>query len=196
MEIVRLDHKNLGRIVPKMVAELDNGKAIVSPTDTVYGLIADATNQEAVDRVFQIKKREKEKPIYIFVKDIAMAKEYAEISQEEEFLKKNWPGKITAVLWGKHMLPEGIESKDGKIGLRIPDYKLIQHILHAFGKPVTGTSANISGMPSCSDSKEVLAQFEGKEFQPDIVVDAGKLPASTPSRVIDITQTPYQVLRT
>lgn len=195
-KIARIEKNAFETVVREMAEALEQGQVIACPTDTVYGLLADATNQEAVDKVFQVKKREKEKPIYIFVKDIEMAKEYAEMSEEqEEFLKKNWPGKVTAVLYGKHKLPEGIESKDGKIGLRIPQYQLIQDILARFGKPVTGTSANISGQPSCLDSKEVIAQFEGRGFQPDILVDAGKLPESNPSTVIDIIRTPYQILR-
>lgn len=195
IKIVRLQENALESVVRDAIQALQQGKVIACPTDTVYGLLADAASQEAVDKVFQIKKRAKDKPVYIFVKDIEMAKEYAEIDEEqEEFLKKNWPGKITVILQGKHKLPEGIELQ-GKIGMRIPKYQLIQDILEEFGKPLTGTSANISGTSSCLDSKEVIAQFEGREFQPDVLLDAGKLPESNPSMVIDITGTPYQILR-
>lgn len=195
MRILRVEGSSLKAVVQDVAQALQQGRVIACPTDTVYGLIVDATSQEAVDKVFQIKQREKSKPIYVFVKDIEMAREYAQINKEqEEFLKKNWPGKVTAVLEGKHKLAEGIEL-GGKIGLRIPKHQFVQDILEKFGKPLTGTSANISGIPSCQDSKEVVAQFEGQELRPDIVIDAGKLPESNASQIIDITETPYRVLR-
>lgn len=196
MRIVKLHESLVESIVREVVQALEQGKTIVCPTDTVYGVLADATNQEAVDKVFRIKQRAKDKPIYVFIRDMEMARQYAQINEEQkEFLQKHWPGKITAVLWGNHILVDGIESQEGKIGLRIPNYPLVQTILKAFGNPLTGTSANTSGMPSCRDSREVLSQFEGQKLQPDMIIDAGKLPESSPSQVIDITQTPYQILR-
>ena len=174
---------------------LKAGKVVACPTDTVYGLLADATNRDVVARIFQIKGREKGKPLSVFVKDIAAAKELAEISPEQElYLRDVWPGNVTVLLESRHKLPEFFQ-KEGKVGIRIPRHPLLNEILENFGNPLTGTSANVSGQPPCLDSKEVLAQFQEREFQPDVLLDAGKLPEARPSTVIDITKTPPEILR-
>ena len=181
--------------VLEAVQALRDGKVVVAPTDTVYGLLADATNEEAVGRVFDMKGREKGKALPVFVRDIEMAKELAYISAEQErFLNKNWPGKVTAVLESKHVLSKALEM-GGKIALRIPEYDLVKDILEKLGHPVTGTSANVSGQPSCSSAEEMIEQFKERELQPDLVLDAGKLPDSDPSTVIDITTETKKVLR-
>ena len=91
----------------EIVQELKRGKMVVSPTDTVYGLLVDATNRRAVKKVFQVKGREKGKPLPVFVKDIAMAKRFACVSKEQEkFLKTAWPGKVTVVLKSRERLPK------------------------------------------------------------------------------------------
>jgi len=177
------------------VQELNKGKVVVCPTDTVYGLLADATQEEAVERVFEIKGREKGKALPVFVKDIEMAKELAYIStKQEKFLKEHWPGKVTVVLQSKQVLPKGLEL-DGKIALRIPDYELLNDILKELKRPLTGTSANISGQPSCLSAQEVITQFKTREPQPDLVLDAGELADSEPSTVVDITGEAKNVIR-
>lgn len=171
-----------------VVRAIKKGKVVVCPTDTVYGLVCDAANKKAVERLFKIKKRPKEKQIPIFVKDIAMAKKLAEINKEQEdFLKKVWPGKVTAVL----------KKKNGKgtIGLRIPNHKFVLSLAKYVNRPLTGTSANISGNKASTKIKEVLKQFEGQKYQPDLVIDKGNLPKSKPSTVIDLTVSPHKILR-
>jgi len=194
MKILRVDLYN-DVIIKKVIKALRDGKVLVCPTDTVYGLIADATNKKAVAKVFQIKGREKTKSIPIFVKDLTMAKQLAHITkQQEQFLKKSWPGKVTVLLLTKYRLPDEIEVTE-KIGLRIPDYPLIEGIFKNFNRPLTGTSANISGLPSCSDSADVIRQFKAKKHQPDILIDTGALPKSKPSKVVDITEPKQKIIR-
>jgi L-threonylcarbamoyladenylate synthase len=178
--------------IEEVVGVLENGEVVAAPTDTVYGLLADATNEEVVEKVFQIKGREKGKALPVFVRDIEMAKELAEISAEQEkFLKENWPGKVTAVLESKHVLPKALEL-NGKVALRIPDYELINELLD---RPLTGTSANVSGQPPCSSAQAVIKQFEERDYQPDLVLDAGELPKSNPSKVVDITGDTEEIIR-
>src|SRR3989344_4990898 len=87
------------KALSKAVLAIEKGKAIICPTDTVYGFLADATNKKAVDRIFKIKKRPKQKPLPVFVKNLKMAKSIAVINKgQESFLKKYWPGRITAIL--------------------------------------------------------------------------------------------------
>ena len=179
------------KIAVKIIKE---GGVVICPTDTVYGLLADATNKKAVEKVFQIKKRPKDKPLPIFVKDIKMAKNLTKLSnKQEEFLKKIWPGAVTAVLKRRKGLKLYGVAKN-TIAIRIPKYGLLLSLAKQFNRPLTGTSANISGKPASGDIKEVLQQFKGKKHQPDLIVDAGILPGK-PSKVIDLTTSPYKILR-
>ncbi len=174
---------------------IEEGKVLVCPTDTVYGMICDATNRKAVERLFKIKKRKPAKPVPIFVKDIKTAKKLAYIDEnQEKFLRKVWPGKITAVLNRKkeHKV-YGLDKNT--IGLRIPNYGLITELLKKTNKPLTGTSANISGKPASTKIKEIIKQFENQKFQPDLIIDAGNLPKSKPSKVVDITGEKTKILR-
>ena len=135
----------------KVVRAIKSGKVLVCPTDTVYGLLCDAGNKEAVERLYKIKKRPRGKPLPIFVKDIRMAKKLVIIdSRQEKYLKMVWPGKVTAVL----------EKKDGKgtIGLRIPNYPWLLHLVEQLNRPLTSTSANISGKPASTKIVEELKQ--------------------------------------
>ena len=193
MKILKINQKNL---VEEAVKAIKNNRVIVCPTDTVYGLIADATNKKAVEKIFKIKKRPKTKPIPIFIKDIGAAKKLAKINKEQElFLKSVWPGKVTAVLErGKTRLKlSGVDKKT--IALRLPKYKLLLSLAKELNCPLTGTSANISRRPASTRIKEVMKQFQNQQFKPDLIIDAGNLKASKPSTVIDFTKKEIRILR-
>ncbi|MDD5606383.1 MAG: L-threonylcarbamoyladenylate synthase [Candidatus Pacebacteria bacterium] len=154
---------------------------IVFPTDTVYGLLADYSFEEAVNKVYKIKKRDK-KPLPIFVKDIKMAEQLALINKKQKaFLEKIWPGKITVILNRK--------NSSETIALRMPDYPLLNQLLKKYNKPLTGTSANISGKGSLTKIKEVRKQIK----QADLIVDVGDLPDSFPSTIISLIN--YKIIR-
>lgn len=182
-------------LAEKAVRELKKGKVLACPTDTVYGLVADATNAKAVRKIFQIKGREKGKPISVFVKDIAMAKRFAKVRPlQEKFLRRVWPGKVTVVLPSKNNLPKELGTSK-TIGLRVPNHDLINCLLKTLNKPLTGTSANVSGTPSLLDSKKIIAQFARRKYKPDIIIDAGVLPHSLASTVLDFTGDKKKILR-
>jgi len=196
MQILKINQKNFQKIVKIAAKSIKEGEVIVCPTDTVYGLICDARNEEAVKRLLKIKRRKAKKPIPIFVKDIKMAKKLAFINKKQEkFLKKVWPGKITVVLKRKNKLPKILFSRTKTIGLRIPNYEIINQLLMIINSPLTGTSANISGKPPSIKIKEVINQFQNQKYQPDLVIDAGNLQKSKPSTVLDLTVSPPKILR-
>ena len=153
MEVLKVNQKNFKKTINKAIESIKKGEVIVCPTDTVYGLIADATNEKAVEKVFKIKQRPKEKPIPIFVKDLKRAKRLVEIDKErEKILKKIWPGKVTVVLKKREKIEVvGVAKKT--IALRIPNYKLVNILLSKLNRPLTGTSANISGKPASTKSR-------------------------------------------
>jgi len=195
MEKLKISPKNSNSVKEKVIKVIKKGGVIICPTDTVYGLMADATNEKAVKKVFQIKKRTFQKPIPIFVKDLKMARSLAIINKnQEKFLKKFWPGKVTVILKAKNQkFPKGVVSVDKKIGLRIPSYKIINQLLLILKCPLTGTSANISGKPESTKIKEILNQFTNQNQKPDLILDAGSLKPSLPSTVIDLET--FKILR-
>jgi len=192
MLVIKKEKINLKEITKA----LKQRKVIICPTDTVYGLVGDAMDGKAVRKIFKIKKREKTKPVPIFIKDLRAAKKFARIDKKQEkILKSVWPGKITVVLKPKIKFPQGIGKTKKEIGLRIPDYKIVNQLLKACSFPLTGTSANISGKPASTKIKEVVRQFENEKFQPDLVIDVGNLSKSKSSMILDLTTAPPKILR-
>jgi L-threonylcarbamoyladenylate synthase len=192
--------KIIKRDLKKAVKAIKEGKVLVCPTDTVYGLLCDFNNKKAVERLYRIKNRPKRKPVPIFVKDIKTAKRLARINPEQEkYLKSIWPGKVTIVLkrtclGGRGKIKTyGVDKKT--IALRIPNYKLVLDLLEKTNKLLIGTSANIAGKPALTKIKEVIKQFEGKGHRPDLIIDAGDLPQNKPSKVLDLTVWPPKILR-
>ncbi len=183
------------KLVQKTSKALQEDRVIVVPTDTVYGLITNAFSNKAVDKVFRVKQRDKNKPAPVLVRDLKMAKELAFVPKEKEkILKKFWPGKLTAVLKSKKRdFPKGILNKEGKIGLRVPNYRFLNLILEEINFPLIGTSANISGKGSILKFKEVVIQFKDQEYQPDVVINKGELKKSLSSTVVDLTN--FKILR-
>lgn len=172
----------------KAVMAIKSGKILVCPTDTVYGLICDFLNKRAVKKIFRIKNRPSYKPLPIFINGLKMARKFAEINKKQEKILGNvWPGAVTAVL----------KSKRGKktIGMRMPKDEFVLAVIKKLGRPLTETSANISGEPATTKIKEVLEYFKGRKYRPDLVLDAGDLEPAKPSQVIDLTGSRPKVLR-
>lgn len=194
MEIFKISSRNFKEIIQKSKRAILEGKVLVFPTDTVYGLIADATNKKAIEKIFKIKKRPLRNPIPIFVKDIKAAKKFVYFKKDQEkFSRKVWPGKVTLVLKRKKAKIYGVDKKT--VGLRIPNYKFLNQLLLIINRPLTGTSANISGKLPSTKIREVLKQFKNQKHQPDLIIEAGDLPKSRPSTIIDLTTKPAKILR-
>ncbi len=198
MRIIKISLKDFNQTAKEIVKLIRKGGVVVCPTDTIYGLIADAASEIAVKKVLKIKKRKKQKPLPIFVKDVKMAKALAQIDREQQkFLTKIWPGEVTVVLRGREdcSLPKILFGRAKTIGLRIPKHKLVSTLLKRINKPLTGTSANISGKPGSTEIKKVLTQLKNQKFQPDLIIDAGNLKPSKSSTVVDLTKSKPKLLR-
>ncbi|MDA1337690.1 MAG: L-threonylcarbamoyladenylate synthase [bacterium] len=195
MKVITLTKKSFKKEVEIAVDALQNGEVIVCPTDTVYGLLADATNRKAVKKVFLIKGRAQGNPLPIFVKNITMAKKLAKVSPlQEKYMSKSWPGKTTLVLKSKGVLAKATGTEE-YIGIRIVNHKFIEAIVKKIKTPLTGTSANLTGNPSLLDGKDVIEVFLKRKYRPDIIFNVGELPQSHPSKVIDITAAKPKTLR-
>ncbi len=170
------------------------GGVVVIPTDTVYGLAADAMNEKAIARVFAIKMRGGDKPLPVFVGDFDMIDKVALASEDlKEYIKKC--GSVTAVLPSRGWMPMLLRGGQLSIGVRIQDHPFVQRLIKGFAGPITGTSANVSGSGPHLKIRDVIDEFEGGE-EPDIIIDAGDLPDQQVSAVIDFTKKPPQLLRT
>lgn len=189
MNVIKEDKKN----ILKIINALKQGKVLVLATDTVYGLVCDADNKKALEKIFKIKQRDKSKPLLLFIDSIKSAKEIALIGKEnEKLINSKWPGKVTFIFQEKNKLSKLI-SKDSTVGLRVPNYKFLLEVLKKFGKPLAQTSANISGKDATVKIGDVLNQFGNptsprlRGTRPDIIVDSGNLKKSKPSTIIDLT---------
>jgi len=195
MEIISLTTKNFQRVVEIAARAIQRGNIIAAPTDTVYGLLANAANENAVKKIYAAKNRPAEKPMPIFVKNMAMAKKLALIlPKQQELLETKWPGKFTAVLRrNPNAKIFGVDDKT--IALRIPFNRFINSLLETLNLPVTGTSANISGKPSATKIDDVINQFAGAAFCPNLIINAGDLPKSGASTIVDLTGNEQKIIR-
>ncbi len=134
----------------KAAAEvLGKGGVILYPTDTIWGLGCDATNQKAVEKVYRIKERVQDKSLIILVSDIVMLGKYViEIPETAEELIASVSEPITIIYPAGRNLPKNVLASDGSIAVRIPRHQFCQDLLREFGKPITSTSANLSGTPN------------------------------------------------
>lgn len=182
--------------IEKCIDVLASGGLLVVPTDTFYGVIGDATREHVIFNLFLLKKRSQKKPFPIFVKDIAMARHYAYISDSKaQFLQKIWPGQITVLLYHKEKLPSLLTTRAHSIGIRIPDHPFLQKLLAQIDTPLVQTSANVSGDAPAKNIEDVKRYFQHSRMKPECVIDGGEIshPAST---VIDFTRNTPIIVRT
>lgn len=192
-----LSEKNLD--IQSVIQQLLAGKTFVYPTETCYGLGCDATNQSAVDAIFQIKHRQKDKPVLVLMADIAMAMEYVEWNETIQSLAETyWPGPLTIVAMPRDVsqFARGIAGPLGMVAFRVTSHPLAQSLVCALGRPLVSTSANIAAQESPYDIADVLSMFEGQEFQPDSILDSGVLPHEIPSTIVRVnTDETLDILR-
>jgi len=170
------------------------GGIVAYPTDTVYGLGADAFNTDGVEKVYRIKQRPYTMPLPVLLADKAQAASLAaSISGFAGCLmEKFWPGGLTLVLEADASLPACITGGGDKIAVRVPDHIVPVTLVRELGKPIVGTSANISSYPSVVTAEEVAQQL-GNEV--DIIIDAGRCPGGLESTVADVTGQSPIILR-
>lgn len=197
MKIIQTDlNKDYSEVIREAVNVLSYGGTVVYPTDTLYGLGANALNEIAIRKVFRIKCRSFSKPLPMIVKDLYWVKNLAEIKPyHEKMLKQVWPGKVTVVLAKKEIVPDALTAELNSVGIRIPDYVFTDKLLAKFGYPLTSTSANVSGQVPTNDINKIIEIFSKSTEKPDLVIDAGILPKSEPSMIIDLTGNKPKILR-
>ncbi len=196
-EVIKIDPEAIDLEKIRKAAEvIKKGGIIAFPTETVYGLAADFSNKQAVERIFAVKKRPKDKPLTVQIQDITYLEELAcEIPAfAYQLMSRYWPGPLTLVLPVRHdcSWAGGKAKEKGTIGVRIPDNKIAQSLLKESGTALVAPSANLSGEPAAQTAEEVLQTFNGLI---ETVIDAGKVELGVPSTVVDLSISPFKILR-
>ncbi len=179
--------------IEKGITILQKGGVIAFPTDTVYGLGADAFNATAIERIYQIKNRPKHRQFPLLIADVKELTVLVDpIPEIAWFLARRlWPGGLTLVLPKKGSVPVHL-APGTTIAVRVPDHPVCLAVIKHLGNPVIGTSANISGQPAALTAEEVEQQLGGKI---DFIIDGGKCPGGKESTVADVTHESPIILR-
>lgn len=184
-----IQKENIKKEIKTIIKE---GGLIVFPTETVYGIGADATNEEAVKKIFIAKGRPQDNPLIVHLAEksdvLTVVQEIPENAQK--LMNCYWPGPLTMVCKKKDIIPNAVSGGLSTVGVRIPSSSAARDLIRAAGVPICAPSANISGKPSSTLFKHVLEDFNGKV---DMMIDGGQVDIGLESTVIDMT-TPIPIL--
>jgi len=184
-------------LLKKAVEILKNGGVVVFPTETAYGLAADATNIEAIRRVSEIKDRVPVKTFPLIAANQKMVEKYAVLSSlMKSLVKDNWPGALTVVVPARPgCLKEFALIRSGTLAVRVSSHPVASELSRRLGRPVISTSANLSGQSTCYSVRAVKKQLAGRKILPDFYLDIGRLPHSRLSTIVEEQNGRIVVLR-
>ena len=194
-EILKISDKNSEEAILTRAAEIvSQGGIIAYPTETFYGLGADATNEKAIQNIFSVKGRDFKNPISLIIghKDdiYPLVQNVPEVAQK--LMALFWPGALTIVFSASDNVSPMLTAGSGKIGLRVSSHPGAQGIVKKLKRPLTATSANLSGAPECVSASDVALQI-GDII--DAMLDLGNTAGTKGSTIIDVTTTPPVILR-
>ncbi len=182
--------------VAEIVTALNSGDVLAYPTETSFGLGADATNETAVNKIFAIKERDPGKAVLVIVSDIEIIKPYIVWDERlTEINEKYWPGPLTVVVpvAPNSTLAPGVLSSDNCVAFRVTSHPVAREICTTLGKPLVSTSANKAGEPALFSSREILEKF-ASGAAPDLVIEA-ELPTAPASTIVKLEPNNFTILR-
>ena len=193
--LVKIDsNESLRKGLNEAVKIISEGGIVAFPTESFYGLGVDATNANAIKRLFKIKKRDPDLPILILISSLRELPHYA-VSippAAKKMGKKFWPGGLTMIFQSSPILPPVLTAGKGKVGIRISNHPVANALSRALSIPITGTSANISGMPPCIRADHFV---ECLNNDLDLILDGGITEGKYPSTILDVTIDPPLIIR-
>jgi len=180
-------------VIEHAMFTLLEGGIVAVPTDTVYGIAVDATNAEAVERLYRLKGRNRQKAMAILVHNAEMLSRLVTRFPEkvEELMEEFWPGSLTMIFPKPAGALAGV-SASKTIGVRIPDHNTTLALISMIARPLATTSANLAGQPAATTIEEVINTF-GDSL--DCLIDSGPAPGLVASTVLSVAETPYKILR-
>ena len=185
----------------KIEAILDNarqvllsGGIVAFPTESFYGLAVDIENEQAIEKLFNLKKRDKKNPVLILLPEIDDLKKYTGDIPEKavRLIDEFWPGGLTMLFKAGQNISSLLTAGTGKIGIRYSSHPIATALARSLGHPVTGTSSNLSGQPPCTRAEEVFDYF-GTTI--DLIIDNGATQGGQGSTILDLTNNSFVVLR-
>jgi tRNA threonylcarbamoyl adenosine modification protein (Sua5/YciO/YrdC/YwlC family) len=180
------------RRISQVVETLSGGGVIAYPTDTTYGIGCSIFNKRGIERIYQLKQREKKKPFSFICSDLSEVARYAKVSNFAfKILKRFLPGPYTFVLDATSVVPDLLLTRQKTVGIRIPDNRICLAIVRQLGHPIVTTSANLSGEEPIGDPYMVHRDM-GQQL--DVVIDGGTLPPDV-SSVVSLIGDRTEVLR-
>jgi len=193
--LIRIDPLNPAEdALGKALAVLRGGGVIAYPTETFYGLGADAGNEEAVEKIYAIKGRTFSKPLPLIIGDRNDLDRYVErIPETARILMADfWPGALTLVFEASRFVLPRLTGGTGKIGIRLSSHPIASRLSGMLSRPVTSTSANLSGEKECSSADDIP---EALRDRVDAVIDGGRTPGGLGSTIVDVMTDPPSLLR-
>lgn len=175
---------------PSLIAyaseKIRRGEVLGMPTDTFYGLAADPLNLRAVDRIYDIKSRNRHKPLSLLIASIEQAEEITKPLPDEFYAlaRKFWPGPLTMIVRAGSRLPLKVTANTGNVAIRVPAAAIPVAVINATGLPLTATSANLSGASECTTAEAVRDQLRDRL---GVIIDGGPSPREVPSTIIDLS---------
>lgn len=194
-KIVKVDPENIDYNIIKEAADIINrGGIVVFPTETVYGIGADALNEEAVDKIFKAKGRPQDNPLIVHISEFdELYNLVLEVPEKAELLAKSfWPGPLTMILNKKDILSDKITAGLNTAAIRLPVNDIALSIIRESKKPIAAPSANTSGKPSPTEVSHVIEDLMGKV---DMIIDGGSTYIGLESTVVDMTSSIPMILR-
>ncbi|MEI6511372.1 MAG: L-threonylcarbamoyladenylate synthase [Candidatus Uhrbacteria bacterium] len=179
------------------ISVLKSGGVVLFPTETAYGLAADATNPRAVRRVFEIKGREPGKTPPLICADRKTAEEYVVLDPLlVPLVDEHWPGALTVVGKVGKGLASGAVKEDGTVAVRVSPHPIAKALAKGIAGPIVATSANVSGLATCYSVSAFLKQLKAAGHpQPDFAIDEGPIPRRKPSTIVSVKKGKVVVLR-
>ncbi|RPH86829.1 MAG: threonylcarbamoyl-AMP synthase [Desulfobacteraceae bacterium] len=186
-------HNPQKRLITKAVDILKTGGVIAYPTDTIYGFGCDILNKKAIQRIYQIKQRDRSKPFSFICSDLKNISEYAQVTDYAyKTMKRLLPGPYTFILPGSKLVPKIMQTKRKTVGIRVPKNNICLAIVEALGHPIISTSVGWSGREVLSDPQQIEETFGS---QIELTIDGGILP-NQPSSIISLLDDLPEVIRT
>lgn len=173
-------------LIERVVQSLDSGNVVALPTDTFYGLAVDPVNLHAVDRIYDLKERARNKPLSLLIGDTAQAYSLARNCDHafDRLAERFWPGPLTIIVKAGSRLPLRVTANTGNVALRVPEAAIARAVVARLGLPITATSANLAGLPECTYANCVREQLGD---QIPMIVDGGPTARAIPTTIVDLS---------
>ena len=171
-----------------------NGGIVIFPTETVYGIGTNGFDEKSIKKIYELKRRDSNKPISLLVSNIEMVEMVAKDISDLEYklMRKFWPGPFTIILKKKSIVPDILTSNGDTVGVRMPSGEIAKKLIEYAEVPIAAPSANISGKPSGTDINDIMKDFEGKV---DCIIDNGISELGVASTIVKVVDNIPYVLR-